>query len=105
MRIRKIAGTAAIACAMGAAGLGLGAGPAQADRIWIPDIPSIPWGPGHWVDDWIPDVNLGAPGCYRSNGPLLSTRPDIGPAVRTGPQSRACKWTVADLTAGEAKSL
>ena len=70
MRIRKIAGAAAIACAMGAAGLGLGAGSAQADRIWIPDIPSIPWGPGHWVDDWIPDVNLGAPGWYRSNVPF-----------------------------------
>ena len=53
MRIRKIAGAAAIACAMGAAGLGLGAGSAQADRIWIPDIPEIPWGPGHWIDEWV----------------------------------------------------
>ena len=43
---------------MGAAGLGLGAGSAQADRIWIPDIPEIPWGPGHWIDEWVPDLGI-----------------------------------------------
>ncbi len=62
MRMKKIAGAAAIAGALGAAGLGLGAGSAQADPIWVPDIPGIPWGPGHWVDQWVPDVNLGPPG-------------------------------------------
>ena len=64
--------TAAIAGAMGAAGLGLGAGSAQADRIWVPDIPGIPWGPGHWVDEWVPDVNLGAPGTYQEQRSVLS---------------------------------
>ena len=62
MRIKKIAGTAAIAAALGAAGLGLGAGSAQADQIWVPDIPWIPWGAGHWVDDWVPDASWGPPG-------------------------------------------
>lgn len=56
MGIKKIAGAAAIAGALGAAGLGLGAGSAQADAHWVPDIPGIPWGPGHWVDDWVPDL-------------------------------------------------
>ena len=56
MKIKKIAGTAILAGSLGAASLGLGAGSAQADRIWVPDIPDIPWGPGHWVDEWIPDV-------------------------------------------------
>ena len=67
MKIRKIAGTALIAGAMGVAGLGLGAGSAQAD-IWVPDIPEIPWGPGHWIPD-VPNIvpgegptGLGAPG-------------------------------------------
>jgi hypothetical protein len=69
MRIRKIAGAAAIVGALGAAGLGLGAGSAQADQIWVPDIPGIPWGPGHWVDEWVPDVNLGAPGQIRKDCP------------------------------------
>ncbi|MFY9922038.1 MAG: hypothetical protein WAL26_27165 [Mycobacterium sp.] len=58
MNIRKIAGTAALAGAIGAAALGLGAGSAQADDIWVPDIPWIPWGAGHWI----PDPNLGPPG-------------------------------------------
>ena len=77
MKIKKIAGAAAIAGAMGAAGLGLGAGSAQADQIWIPDIPGIPWGPGHWVDEWIPDVvpvgqgpaNVGPPGFWKNAVP------------------------------------
>ncbi len=58
MNIRKIAGTAALAGAIGAAALGLGSGSAQADDIWVPDIPWIPWGAGHWI----PDANLGPPG-------------------------------------------
>ncbi len=69
MTLKRIAGTAAVAAALGAAALGLGAGSAQADPIWVPDIPGIPGGPGHWVDDWIPDVNFGAPGFYRSTVP------------------------------------
>ncbi len=62
MSIKKISGYGGIAVALGAAGLGLGAGTAQADRIWVPDIPEIPWGGGHWVDHWIPEPNLGPPG-------------------------------------------
>jgi hypothetical protein len=58
MSIKKIAVTAAVSAALGAAGLGLGAGSAQADQIWVPDIPGIPWA-GHWVDQWTPD---GPPG-------------------------------------------
>ncbi len=61
MAFKRIAGTAAVAGALGAAALSLGAGSAQADRIWVPDIPGIPWGPGHWIDDWVPDANLGLP--------------------------------------------
>ena len=59
MNIKKIAGTAILAGVLSGAALGLGAGSAQADRIWVPDIPGIPWGPGHWVDNWIPDPDLG----------------------------------------------
>jgi hypothetical protein len=73
MSIKKFAGAVVVAGALGAAGLGIGAGSAQADPIWVPDIPWIPWGAGHWVDEFvpdvIPDVNLGAPGWYRSNVP------------------------------------
>ena len=58
MKIRQIAGTAALAGALGAAALGLGTGSAQADDIWVPDFPGIPWSPGHWI----PDPNLGPPG-------------------------------------------
>ena len=73
MNVKKIAGTATVAGALGAAALGLGAGSAQADPDWwdpnIPVIPSVddffdfnpfgpgdlkqlcPWHspPGHWV--------------------------------------------------------
>jgi len=58
MNIKKMAGTAAIAAGLGVAGLGMGAGTAQADRIWVPDIPEIPWGPGHWVDEFVPDLGI-----------------------------------------------
>jgi hypothetical protein len=61
MNIKKLAGTAAIAAGLGAAGIGLGAGSAQADQIWVPDIPGIP-GAGHWVDQWDPGYNWGPPG-------------------------------------------
>ena len=87
MNFKKMAGTAAIAAGLGAAGLGLGAGTAQADRIWVPDIPEIPWGGGHWVDDWIPEPNLGPPGQVKKwwrHHPLSTPRPDIGKADPTG---------------------
>ena len=46
MNVKKIAGTAIIAGALGAAALGLGAGTAQADD-WVPWVPWVPH-----VDDW-----------------------------------------------------
>jgi hypothetical protein len=49
--LKRIAGTATIAGALGAAALGLGAGSAQADPDWV-DIPVIP-DVGDWVD-WNP---------------------------------------------------
>jgi hypothetical protein len=52
MNLKKIAGTATVAGALVAAALGLGAGSAQADPHWGPNIPWIP-GPGDWVD-WSP---------------------------------------------------
>jgi hypothetical protein len=55
MNVKKIAGTAAIAGALGAAALGLGAGTAQADD-WVPWVPWVPH-----VDDWV-DWNPWAPG-------------------------------------------
>lgn len=60
MNLKKIDGTAALAGALGAAALGLGAGSAQADPGWDPNIPWIP-GPGDWVPDLVPN-NLWAPG-------------------------------------------
>ncbi len=64
MKMKKLAGAAAIAGAVGAAGLGLGAGSAQADDGWGP---WVPWDPGHWVGDWghgwIPD---GPPGLVKN---------------------------------------
>ncbi|MDT5065725.1 MAG: hypothetical protein QOK02_1880 [Mycobacterium sp.] len=71
MNLKKMAGTAAIAAGLGAAGLGLGAGSAQADRIWVPDVPGIPWA-GHWVDEWIPEPNLGPPGQVKKWCPVDS---------------------------------
>ena len=46
MNVKKIAGTATVAGALGAAALGLGAGTAQADD-WVPWVPWVPH-----VDDW-----------------------------------------------------
>ena len=49
MNIKKMAGTALLAGAMGAAGLGLGAGAAQADDHWVPWWPDVPGqGPTGW---------------------------------------------------------
>src|SRR6478609_3622851 len=42
MNFKKMAGTALLAGAMGAAGLGLGAGAAQADDDWVPWWPDVP---------------------------------------------------------------
>jgi hypothetical protein len=62
MNIKKIAGTATIACALGAAALGIGAGTAQADDWgpWVPWVPHVddfvdwnPWGPGDMAQ-WCP---------------------------------------------------
>jgi hypothetical protein len=50
MDVKKIAGTAAIAAAMGVAALGLGAGTAQADD-GVPWVPWVPWVPH--VDDGV----------------------------------------------------
>ena len=63
MNLKKIAGTAMIAGAVGAASLGLGAGSAQADPNWVdPNIPWIP-GPADWVPGhWDPGLNWGSPG-------------------------------------------
>ena len=63
MNLKKIAGTAMIAGAVGAASLGLGAGSAQADPNWVdPNIPWIP-GPADWVPGhWDPGLNWGPPG-------------------------------------------
>ncbi|WP_135457315.1 hypothetical protein [Mycobacterium sp. DL99] len=59
MSLKKVAGTVMIAGALGLGSLGLGAGTAQADPGWGPNIPWVP-GPG-WVD-WNPGVNWGPPG-------------------------------------------
>ncbi len=63
MRIKKLAGAAAIAGALGAAGLGLGAGSAQADDGWGP---WVPWDPGHWVGDWDHGPDWGPPGLVKN---------------------------------------
>jgi hypothetical protein len=60
VNMKKIAGAAMIASALGAASLGLGTGSAQADPGWGPNIPWIP-GPGDLVD-WDPGINWGPPG-------------------------------------------
>ena len=63
VNLKKIAGTAMIAGAVGAAPLGLGADLAQADPNWVdPNIPWIP-GPADWVPGhWDPGLNWGPPG-------------------------------------------
>ena len=58
MNIKKMAGTAAIAAGLGVAGLGLGAGTAQADDGWIPG-PGYPSGSTSLAK--VPRA-LGAPG-------------------------------------------
>lgn len=53
MTLKKIIASAAIGGALGLTGLGLGAGPAQADDDWGPWVPWVPQ-VGDWVDDWTP---------------------------------------------------
>jgi hypothetical protein len=65
MNVKKIAGTAVIAGALGAATLGLGAGTAQADD-WGPWVPWVPH-----VDDWV-DWNPVAPGQLKNVCPWHS---------------------------------
>ena len=45
MKLKKIAGSVAIAGALGAGSFGLAAGTAQADPGWGPHGPNIPWVP------------------------------------------------------------
>src|SRR6476659_2282403 len=59
VNIKRFASAAAIAGAIGAAGLGLGAGSAQADDGWVP---WVPWDPGHGVGDWGHGPDWGPPG-------------------------------------------
>jgi hypothetical protein len=53
MNSKKIAAAVAIVASLGLGAIGLGAGTAQADPGWGPNIPWIP-GPG----DWVPDVDV-----------------------------------------------
>ena len=55
MSMKRTAGVATVAAALGAAALGLGAGTAQADD-WVPWVPWVPH-----VDDWV-DWNPVSPG-------------------------------------------
>src|SRR5262245_32887375 len=54
MGLKRIIAATAVTGSLGAAALGLGASPAQADPGWGPNIPWVP-GPG----DWVPDADLG----------------------------------------------
>ena len=54
MKPKKIVAEAMIAVALSFSALGLGAGTAEADPGWGPNIPWIP-GPGDWVPD-VPDL-------------------------------------------------
>ncbi len=56
MKFKKIFAATVVTGSLGAVMLGLGAGAAQADPGWGPDIPWIPWIPG--PGDWVPDVNV-----------------------------------------------
>ncbi len=56
MNLKRIAATATLAGAVGAAALGFGAGSAQADPDWVDPFPVIPG-----VDDWL-DWNPTDPG-------------------------------------------
>ena len=84
MNIKKMAGTAAIAAGLGVAGLGLGAGTAQADD-WVP----FPWPPvpGEWID--VPGqgpTGWGAPGQIKKEfPPAMNTPPGHWIAGPQGP--------------------
>ena len=56
MSIKKITGTAAVAAALGVTGLGLGAGSAQADPIWVPRFPGRFPGPDIGLINGFPTV-------------------------------------------------
>jgi hypothetical protein len=86
MNIKKMAGTAAIAASLGVAGLGMGAGTAQADDgYWGPGFPWPP-GPGEWID--VPGqgpTGLGAPGQLKKLCPPFCSNTPPG-QWRHGPQ-------------------
>ena len=71
MKSKKIVAEAMIAVALSFSALGFGAGSAQADPGWGPDIPWIP-GPGDWGPDWDPGINWGAPGQLKKWCPFHS---------------------------------
>ena len=75
MNVKKIAGTATLAAALGAAALGLGAGSAQADPGWGPNVPWIPGPPGH-VKNFCPGP-CGTPPGHWIDGPHGPPIPDI----------------------------
>ena len=101
MNIKRIAGTATLAAALGAAALGLGAGSAQADPKWVD--PNIPWIPGDWDPDWYPDwnpgVNWGPPGQVKKMCPGPCGTPPghwvngpQGPPIPEGPWVPWVPW-------------
>jgi hypothetical protein len=65
VKLKKIAGTATVVGALGAAALGIGVGTAQADG-WEPWVPWVPH-----VDDWNRGLNWGAPGQLKKACPWL----------------------------------
>jgi hypothetical protein len=54
MKLKNVLAAAAIVGSLGFAGLGQGAGVANADDGNGPWIPWVPWHPGEIVEDWIP---------------------------------------------------
>ena len=90
MSLMKIIAATAIATSLGAAALGLGAGSAQADPGWGPNIPWIP-GPGDWVRTW----TCGRGPETSRNGALGIRRPVTGLVVPTAsPAPRSPEWGV-----------
>ena len=82
MNLKKIDGTAALAGALGAAALGLGAGSAQADPGWDPNIPWIP-GPRRLGSRTWFQTTCGHPDRLRTHG-APGSRPVTGLGVHTG---------------------
>ncbi len=54
MKVQNVLAGAAIVGALGFAGLGQGAGVANADDGHGPWIPWVPWQPGEVIHDWVP---------------------------------------------------